>query len=230
MLELQNLHIQQGDFALTADLAIPGPGITAVVGPSGAGKSTLLNTIAGFAVLEHGQIRWKGKRFDPLPPAKRPVSMLFQDGNLFPHMTAVQNVALALTPRRRLSAVQLDRVHEVLDRVGLKGLGDKRPQALSGGQQSRVALARVLLMARPVLLLDEPFSALGPALKTEMLQLVSELAGTERLTVLMITHDPDDARQAAQLTILVADGKASAPVATQELFANPPEALKSYLG
>ena len=114
--------------------------------------------------------------------------------------------------------------------MGLAGLGQRKPGALSGGQQGRAALARALLRARPILLLDEPFAALGPALKAEMLDLVAEIAGQTGATVLMVTHDPADALRLADSTVLVADGLAAAPVATARLFADPPAALRAYLG
>jgi thiamine transport system ATP-binding protein len=106
----------------------------------------------------------------------------------------------------------------------------RKPGALSGGQQSRAALARALLRARPILLLDEPFSALGPALKADMIDLVTEIAGETGALVLMVTHDPADARRFADRTILVSDGIAAAPVLTEDLFRRPPPALRDYLG
>jgi thiamine transport system ATP-binding protein len=154
--------------------------------------------------------------------------MLFQDQNLFPHLTVAQNMGLALSPDLRLTGAQRARVAEVLDRLGLAGFGDRRPGALSGGQMGRAALGRVLLQARPVVLLDEPFAALGPGLKADLLDLVAEIAAGA--TVLLVTHDPADARRFADLSVLVAGGVAQAPVPTAELFANPPPALRDYLG
>lgn len=225
-LRLEGLHIAQEDFDLRADWALPAGGRVAVIGPSGAGKSTLLNTIAGFVPLTEGVVRWNGQRIDTLPPGERPLSILFQDQNLFPHLTVAQNLGLGLDPGlRRVDWAEVDRV---LGRVGLTGLGARRPAQLSGGQQSRAALARALLRARPVLLLDEPFAALGPALKAEMLALVAETTG--EALVLMVTHDPADARQFAAQTVLVAEGLAAPPMPTAALFADPPPALAAYLG
>lgn len=220
------MRITQEDFDLRADWALPAGGRVAVIGPSGAGKSTLLNALAGFVPLSAGAVFWDGRRIDALPPGERPLSILFQDQNLFPHLTVAQNLGLGLDPGLR--RVDWAAVEAVLDRVGLAGLGARRPAQLSGGQQSRAALARALLRARPVLLLDEPFAALGPALKAEMLALVAETAGGA--LVLMVTHDPADARQFAGQTVLVADGLAAPPVPTAELFASPPPALAAYLG
>ena len=104
------------------------------------------------------------------------------------------------------------------------------PSELSGGQQQRVALARCLIRKQPILCLDEPFAALGPALKKEMLDLVQEIAETTNATLLMVTHQPDDASYITDQTILIAEGKAHRPVTTNKLFANPPAALAKYLG
>jgi thiamine transport system ATP-binding protein len=109
-------------------------------------------------------------------------------------------------------------------------MGARKPGTLSGGQQSRAALARTLLRARPILLLDEPFAALGPALKADMLGLVTEIAAETGALVLMVTHDPADARSFADRTILVSEGIAAQPLPTDALFLNPPQALREYLG
>lgn len=217
-------------FTLSADLTVPEGARVAVIGPSGAGKSTLLAAIAGFQPVAAGRVLWKGGDLGPLAPGKRPLSILFQDNNLFPHLTAAENVGLALRPGLRLGEQEQARVAGALARVGLEGLGDRRPAALSGGQQSRVALARALLRARPILLLDEPFAALGPALRAEMLDLVAEITAETGSTLLIVTHDPRDAERIADLTVLVAEGRAEAPVPTAALFADPPKALAEYLG
>ena len=156
--------------------------------------------------------------------------MLFQDGNLFPHLTVAQNVGLGLRARLRLTETEHSRVEQALDRVGLAGMRDRKPAALSGGQQSRVALARVLVQGRDLLLLDEPFAALGPALKTEMLDLVSELVEESGATLLMVSHDPTDARRIADQVVLVVEGQAYPPQETAQLLDDPPPALKAYLG
>lgn len=230
MLALERLVITQDDFRLEADFAIPEGRIVGVIGPSGAGKSTLLNVIAGFFPPSAGRVLWDGRDITGLPPAERPVAMLFQEANLFPHLTAAQNVALALTPRARLSRTEAAAVEQALDRVGLSGLGARRPAQLSGGQQGRVALARALLQSKPLLLLDEPFSALGPALRGGMLDLVREIAAETGATVLLVSHEPADARRIADDIVLVAEGRAAAPAPTEEILAAPPPALRAYLG
>ena len=230
MLTLDGVLIQQGDFTLRADLCIADGARLAIIGPSGGGKSTLLGAIAGFVPLAGGRICWQGQDISTLGPSARPVSVLFQDNNLFPHLSAFDNVALGLGPSLRLKPAQHEQVSAALARVGLAGLETRKPARLSGGQQSRVALARVLLQRRALLLLDEPFSALGPALKAEMLALVAEICTETRATLLMVTHDVNDARAIAPQTVLVAEGRAEGPFETEELLSDPPAALRAYLG
>lgn len=220
----------QGDYPLSADLQIEVGKVTAVIGPSGAGKSTLLGGIAGFFAQRHGRLLWKDTDITALPPEKRPVSMLFQDNNLFPHLSVMQNVALALSPRLRPAADVRARVDDMLVRVGLTGLSDRKPAALSGGQQSRAALARALLQDRAIMLMDEPFSALGPGLKAEMLDLSVELAQAAGRTVVMVTHDPADAAQVADAIIGVVPSVAWPPIETQRFLNDPPDVFKDYLG
>lgn len=229
MLRLEQLDIRQEGFHLTAHWEVPTGAKVAVIGPSGAGKSTLLMALAGF-VPHGGRVSWDGQDLAALAPGDRPLSILFQDQNLFPHLTLAQNLGLGLSPRLQLTAADHARIETTLARVGLGDIGNRKPAQLSGGQLGRAALARALLRARPILLLDEPFAALGPALKAEMLDLVTETANETGATVLMVTHDPADARRFADLTVLVADGVAAAPVPTAALFANPPPALRDYLG
>lgn len=229
MIELEDLQIELGDFRLAADLAIA-PGLTAVIGPSGAGKSTLLGVIGGFVEPSGGSLRIMGDDVAGRAPGQRPVAQLFQDGNLFPHLTVLENLALGIGPRLRVSAEDRARLEAALARVGLSGLGGRRPGALSGGQQSRAALARVLVQDKPVVLLDEPFGALGPALRREMLDLAREVLAAPGRTVLMVTHDPEDAERVAESVILVMDGRATGPFDRAALFADPPPALRAYLG
>nr|WP_216665488.1 ATP-binding cassette domain-containing protein [Pseudoruegeria sp. HB172150] len=227
---LEGIVVEQGNFRLTADFVVEAGARVAVLGPSGAGKSTLLSVVAGFLAPDAGRVLCDGQDLTGLEPGERPVSIVFQDNNLFPHLTVAQNVGLGVKPSLRLSQEEAAKVEASLKRVGLEGFGGRRPAELSGGQASRVALARVLLRARPVMLLDEPFAALGPALRTEMLELVREVAAETGATVLMVTHDPGDAARLGGQTVLVADGMARAPVETQALLADPPPELQEYLG
>ncbi len=229
MLRFEGLEVTVGAHRVTADFACKAPGLCAVIGPSGAGKSTLLLATAGFLAPEAGRILIDGADVTGHAPGDRPLSVLFQEGNLFPHLDAFRNVALGLSTAGRVSAEERSKVADVLRRVGLAGKEHRAPAALSGGEQSRVALARVLVQDRPVVLLDEPFAALGPALRSEMLELVSATLAAAGKLVLLVTHDPDDALRFADQTVFIDGGRAAGPTATRALFANPPPALAAYL-
>lgn len=230
MLTLENLMLVQDDFSLRANWSVPSGARLALIGPSGSGKSTLLLAIAGLFAATAGRILWNGQDMATLSPGDRPLSMLFQDQNLFPHLTLRQNLGLGLMPNLRLSADHIEQIENALMRVGLAGFSGRKPAQLSGGQLARAALARALLRARPLLLLDEPFAALGPALKADMLGLLDEVATATAAAVLLVTHDPTDAKRFADHTVLVVDHVAQSPVETAQLFASPPPALLDYLG
>ncbi|MEM7733227.1 MAG: ATP-binding cassette domain-containing protein [Pseudomonadota bacterium] len=230
MLKLEGVEIRKGDFHLSGQFTLKQGHIFAVLGPSGGGKSTLLEAVAGFEPVHAGRMSWNGQDITVAPPGARPIAMLFQDGNLFPHLTAAQNVGLGLRPNLRLSTQDHEAIARALQEVGLDGFADRKPASLSGGQQARVALARLTVQKRALILLDEPFAALGPALKAEMLNMVTDMARARGATVMMVTHEPQDAREVADEVVLVAEGQAHPPVPTEEIFMNPPPALRDYLG
>ncbi len=227
---LENLYLQQGEFTLTANINIKANQTTAIIGPSGGGKSTLLLLIAGFIQPDRGRVIFQNTDITDTEPAARPLTMLFQENNLFPHLTVFQNTALGIDPNLKLSKPDRQNVKTALKRVGLETRINDLPATLSGGQRQRVAIARALLRERPLLLLDEPFAALGPALRHEMLDLVESIRASQNMTLLLITHNPEDARRIATDTIVVADGKVSEPMPTNVLLDNPPKALAQYLG
>ena len=229
MIAFRDMVADNGGFLLRADLAVPAGALCAVIGPSGGGKSTLLLAAAGFVPVTAGRVEIAGRDATDLPPAERPVSLLFQDNNLFPHLTVAQNVGLGLRPALRLTAAERDRVAEALAEVGLAGLGERRPEALSGGQRQRAALARALLRDRPALLLDEPFAALGPGQRAEMLALTRAAAARRGAATLMVTHHPDDAA-AADLCAFCDAGRVGAARPAAAMLADPPPALADYLG
>lgn len=219
VLQIDQAMIDLGGFRLSASFDLAPGSKTAVIGPSGAGKSTLLLMIAGFLVPKQGRILWQGRDITHNPAQARPVSMLFQDQNLFPHMTLEENVVLGLTAGRRPTPDQRALAQASLERVGLDGLFSRKPAQVSGGQKARVALARVLLQARPILLLDEPFSALDAALRRDMLSLVKDVAQDIHATVMMVSHDLQDAALFADQVITVESGVAHAPVPATAFFA-----------
>ncbi|MFK7874862.1 MAG: ATP-binding cassette domain-containing protein [Paracoccaceae bacterium] len=229
MLDLQHVEFSIGSFALRAHWALKPGAHLAVIGPSGAGKSTLLAGIAGFTDQASGRCLWNAGILSDRPD-KRPVAMLFQDHNLFPHLSVSQNVGLGLQPTTRLTQAEQNKIDAALQNVGLDGLGKRRPAQLSGGQQSRVALARVLVMARPIILLDEPFSALGPAQRAQMLNLVKSVANQLDALLIMVTHDPGEARALGGFACFVENGVAHPPVEAETFFNDPPQGMRDYIG
>ncbi|MGM3191455.1 thiamine ABC transporter ATP-binding protein ThiQ [Dickeya dadantii subsp. dieffenbachiae] len=221
MIALDKLTYLYQHLPMRFDLqAQPGERI-AILGPSGAGKSTLLNLIAGFLPADGGRLQLNGQDHLATPPAKRPVSILFQENNLFPHLTLAQNIALGLHPGLKLTEEQRGTLRDIAGRMGLSALLERLPSQVSGGQRQRVALARCLIRQQPILLLDEPFSALDPALRQEMLSLVDKICGDRRLTLLMVSHQLEDAARIAPRSVLVVDGRIYHDGPTGELPHHP---------
>ena len=228
MLKL-NFSLKESYLTISTNISLEPEKIYAVVGPSGAGKSTFLNLISGFASISSGSIIWNEQEISHLPPAKRSVSILFQDNNLFPHLSVWRNLALAVTHWPKISRDNEEKLKAVMSEVGILGLENRKPSELSGGQQSRVALARVLLQKNKILLLDEPFSALGPSLKDQMLELIKKIAKNKKLLVLMVTHEPADAKKVASQTLVVKDKKVHPPLSTENALDPVNGPLADYL-
>ena len=228
MLKL-NFSLKESYLTISTNISLEPNKIYAVVGPSGAGKSTFLNLISGFASISSGSIIWNEQEISHLPPAKRSVSILFQDNNLFPHLSVWRNLALAVTHWPKISRDNEEKIKAVMSEVGILGLENRKPSELSGGQQSRVALARVLLQKNKILLLDEPFSALGPSLKDQMLELIKKIAKNKKLLVLMVTHEPADAKKVASQTLVVKDKKVHPPLITEKALDPINGPLADYL-
>ena len=228
MLKL-NFSLKESYLTISTNISLEPEKIYAVVGPSGAGKSTFLNLISGFASISSGSIIWNEQEISHLPPAKRSVSILFQDNNLFPHLSVWRNLALAVTHWPKISRDNEEKLKAVMSEVGILGLENRKPSQLSGGQQSRVALARVLLQKNKILLLDEPFSALGPSLKDQMLELIKKIAKNKKLLVLMVTHEPADAKKVASQTLVIKDKKVHPPLSTEKALDPLNGPLADYL-
>jgi thiamine transport system ATP-binding protein len=229
MLQLDDVALTQDGFSLSLSGRVEPGARVAVLGPSGSGKSTLLALIAGFERPDRGRILWNGADITGDSVARRPVSILFQDGNLFPHLTVFDNVALGLRPDLRLSPHQRDRVAQSLSDVGLGDFGDRRPATLSGGQQARVGLARMLLRDRPLALLDEPFAALDPGLRAEMLALLKSLSERRGLTLIMACHDLRDAERLCDRLWMLEEGKLVLDAPMAGLRDAPPCGLMPWL-
>ena len=231
MIVLKDIHFQYDDFTADFDFAIARGEFVAVIGPSGSGKSTLLSLIAGFDTPQSGRIILDGKDVTGTSPSARPVTMVFQDHNTFAHLDLWTNVALGISPSLRLDAAERQSVDEALARAGLQALARRKPGEVSGGERQRVAIARALLRDEPILLLDEPFAALGPALRREMLDLVKELQTEKGYTVMLVSHHPDDASYAAAKTAFVSNGQILAFEPTKQLFKRRDlRELEDYIG
>ncbi|BDA86225.1 thiamine import ATP-binding protein ThiQ [Aureimonas sp. SA4125] len=232
-LTLDGVVHRYGDLVMRFDLAVEAGEFLTVIGPSGAGKSTLLDLAAGFLKPDAGRILIAGTDVTDVPPAGRPLSMVFQDNNLFAHLDVFRNVALGLSPRRRVGEENSRRVREAIAAVGLAGFERRRPADMSGGERQRVTLARAFLRDRPLLLLDEPFAALGPALRREMLELIQALRRLRggRMAIVMVTHQPDDARGFADRIAFLDEGRIAAIGATDAMLAETGDGgLSAYLG
>ncbi|TIU18182.1 MAG: ATP-binding cassette domain-containing protein, partial [Mesorhizobium sp.] len=158
-------------------------------------------------------------------------SMVFQENNLFAHLSVERNVGLGRSPSLRLTEADHAAVAAALKRVGLAGKQQRLPRELSGGERQRVALARVLVRDRPVLLLDEPFASLGPALRDDMLDLVADVHAERRMTVLFVTHQPEDAHRIGQDMVFLDNGTVAATGTVADFFTKAgPEAFRHYIG
>ncbi|MEZ9230087.1 thiamine ABC transporter ATP-binding protein [Vibrio amylolyticus] len=192
------------------DLSIEQGSVIALMGPSGAGKSTLLSLVAGFIDPVSGDIQVNERSVIGKEPHQRPFSMLFQEHNLFAHLTVRENIGLGLHPGLKLTSKQIQQVQDSATQVGVDALLDRLPEHLSGGQRQRVALARCFVQPHSIWLLDEPFSALDPVLREEMLALVKRLADERNITVLMVTHHINDAKAIASHFAFIANYRVDA--------------------
>ncbi|OCG01046.1 thiamine ABC transporter ATP-binding protein ThiQ [Gilliamella sp. wkB112] len=230
MIELKQINYQYDNFNLYFDINIVAKEKAIIVGPSGAGKSTLLSLIAGFIFPQSGNIILNNQVVTLENPAKRPVSMLFQHNNLFSHFTVEQNIALGLKPSLKLNVVEQNAITDILAKVGLSGFGKRYPDQLSGGQRQRVALARCLMQRRPILLLDEPFSALDQALRLEMLELVNKICDEFALTLMMVSHYLDDSLKYFSRCLVVDNGNIVFNAAPKQLTEPQNKAIAKLLG
>jgi len=222
MIRLDGATKRFGDVTAVADafLCVERGEVVALLGPSGCGKTTLLRLIAGFERPDSGTIEVDGRRVADgaawIPPERRRIGMVFQDYALFPHLTVAENIGFGL--QRRMRA---DRVRELLDIVSLQGLGRRYPHELSGGQQQRVALARALAPEPEVVLLDEPWSNVDPSLRESLRSEVSEIIRPLGITVVLVTHDREEAFSLADRIALMRAGAVVQQGSAEELYFAP---------
>lgn len=203
------------------DLDIHAGDFLAILGPSGCGKTTLLRMIGGFLAPSHGRITVRGEDVTNQPPEHRPTNMVFQGYGLFPHMTVKQNIAYGLKLKRIAASEVSKRVDRMLGLTKLQELAERMPNQLSGGQQQRVAVARALVMEPPVLLLDEPFSALDlklrHAMQTELRRIHKEVGGT----FVFVTHDQGEAMALANRVAVMNEGRVEQLGTPEDLYLRP---------
>lgn len=201
--------------------SVPDGAFCSLLGESGAGKSTILKVIAGILLQDGGSVLFDGAPVDGLPAHRRGIGFVFQDVRLFPHMTVEENVAYPLRMAGVGKRERLARAGELLERVQLPGFGPRRVQTLSGGQAQRVALARALAAAPAALLLDEPFSGLDESLRDDMRSLLLRLHREDGLTVLMVTHDANEAIMMSNRIVALDGGHISQIGTPEELYRRP---------
>ncbi len=212
-----------GDFTAVEDISldIPAGKLTTLLGPSGCGKTTSLRMLAGYTRPTSGTILIDGEDATRVPPERRGLGMVFQSYALFPHMTVEENVGYGLRLRKVGRAERRQRVAESLEMVGLGHLADRKPRKLSGGQQQRVALARAIAIRPKLLLLDEPLSNLDARLRVQMRSEIRRIQAETGLSVVLVTHDQDEALEMSDEMVLMRSGKIMQQGAPSEVFGAP---------
>jgi spermidine/putrescine ABC transporter ATP-binding subunit len=222
-LELTGLERRFGTVAALdrVDLTVRAGELLTILGPSGSGKTTLLKSVAGFEILDAGDIRLKGRAIAQAPPARRNIGMVFQNYALFPHMDVAANIAFPLEMRGMARAAIAEKVAWALQTVDLAGYGARLPRQLSGGQQQRVALARAVVFDPGLLLLDEPFGALDRKLREQMQLEVKRLQRRLGLTTLFVTHDQEEALILSDRIAIMKSGRIEQLGTPEEIYARP---------
>ena len=226
MLTVERLTVRFGETTAVADvsLELPRGEVLAVLGPSGCGKSTLLRAVAGLERPDAGRVLFDGTDVTRVPTHRRDFALMFQDGQLFPHLSVAQNVAYPLKVRRRPGAERDRRVAELLELVGLPRYGDRAPDTLSGGERQRVALARALAVRPRLLLLDEPLSALDRNLRERLAVDLHDILRAESTTALLVTHDHDEAFAVADRMAVMRSGRVVQAGTLEEVWRRPADA------
>ncbi|MGI5141436.1 ABC transporter ATP-binding protein [Streptomyces sp. CA-106110] len=207
------------------DLTVRPGELLALLGPSGCGKTTALRMLAGFEHPDAGEVRVDGEDVTRVPAHRRDAGMVFQSYSLFPHLSALDNVAFGLRMRKVRTSERRARAAELLDLVGLGDKGGRFPHQLSGGQQQRVALARALALRPRVLLLDEPLSALDAKVRLTLREEIRRLQQELGITTLFVTHDQEEALSMADRVAVMRAGKLEQCAAPSELYGRPATAF-----
>jgi thiamine transport system ATP-binding protein len=233
MLELSDVSVRfDGTLAVDdVDLTVSDGDVLAVLGPSGCGKSTLLRAVAGLEPLATGRVAWDGADLAGTPTHRRGFALMFQDGQLFDHLTVARNVGYARRLRGDDRRAVRARVDELLELVGLGGYADRLPRTLSGGERQRVALARSLAAEPRLLLLDEPLSALDAELRVRLAADLRRILTAARTTALLVTHDQDEAFSVADRVALMRAGRVVQEGPVADVWRAPVDAeARDFLG
>ena len=207
MINLENISIKLDNFQTKFTVEINKGEWVGIIGQSGAGKSTFLNLIAGFAQPEEGSLLINNIEMRNIPASKRSVSSLFQDNNLFPHLTVYQNIAIAIKPNLKLYDNEKKKIFEIIEYLNLSSKTHSSIGRLSGGERQRIALGRVMSSDKKILLLDEPFSQLDPNLRIEMLELIKQIRKKKDITIIMAIHTPAEAIDFVSRFLLIKEGE-----------------------
>ncbi len=203
------------------DLDVDENEFVTLLGPSGCGKTTLLRSISGFEALDEGSIRLEGADLSRLPPFRRPVNTVFQSYALFGHMSVARNVGYALEVRGQSRSARERAVTDALEKVGLAGMGARRPSQLSGGQRQRVALARAIIAEPRILLLDEPLSALDRNLRQQMQLELKTLQNRLGIAFVFVTHDQEEALTMSDRIVVMRAGRIEQIGTPREIYRRP---------
>lgn len=208
-LKVENVTKMFGNFTALRDASFSAEAgeFISILGPSGCGKTTMLRIIAGLEIQTEGKVFIENRDVSTLPVSKRNVGIVFQSYALFPNLSAQQNVAYGLKGKEKDKAKIRSRVDELLDLVGLSGMGKKYPAQLSGGQQQRVALARAMALSPDLLLLDEPLSALDAKVRVMLRSEIRQLQQRLGITTIMVTHDQEEALTMADRILVMDSGE-----------------------
>ncbi len=208
MLEVKDVifYYKEEEIRYNYNFSVKESQIVSIMGKSGSGKSTLLDILSGFLEPYSGKALLDGVNFLDKPIEDRPITILFQQYNLFEYLSVEQNIAVGIDDSFKVDKKKNRLIADILERVGLKGFEKRKADKLSGGEKQRVAIARSIIRNKPVLLLDEPFGALDKETKKEMLQLVKKITIEKKLHTIMVTHDEYDSQLIADVKYLLKDG------------------------
>ena len=207
MIRLENISLKLDNFRTKFTVEIKKGEWVGIIGQSGAGKSTFLDLIAGFAQPDVGSLLINNIEMRDLPASQRSISSLFQDNNLFPHLSVYQNIAIAIKPNLKLHDNEKKKILEIIEYLNLSSKTHSSIGRLSGGERQRVALGRVMSSDKKILLLDEPFSQLDPNLRIEMLELIKKIREKKNITIIMAIHTPAEAIDFVNRFLLIKEGE-----------------------